>query len=478
MSRMTRLTARLGIIMMLAALMMPVLGTLPTNAAGNTSTYSLTATGKVNSKEGAFLRSKASKKSSKVAGLDNNTELVIVKEVFVTRKKTAPTKRWYYVKTGTRKGYIRADLVKDIKYHAVSAAAKKKTRCRAGAGTLMASKGTLKRGRQVTVLLKAKAYKSSKEWYKIKAGNKKYYVPAAYIKFAPKSEPDTTVATPSTTENVEFTLRDITYPEKVGEGSPFVLKGTISCSKKMSKVVGGITKSNGSWVTSVSTDVNDTTFNISTIDMQIKFGTLKKGSYIYKVDAYVDGRAYTQIRKDFSVVKPVNAGKITNKAFEVCWPAGTSSSRYKYGTSTGRATKEYKAALEEAYPDRSRWGAAPRAGASCDVLVGTVLRASGVDPEAPRGLDEQFPYYKDSGKYIRVDYNGDHSTLQSGDIILFSMKGGGAHTLIFLRKNGKEYIAEANHKHTYAYIVSNSSDINWRLKPQGKKAFYVYRING
>ena len=463
-----RFFARILIVIMMASI--PVMVPDMSFAGSNTSP---TATGKVDSAEGAFLRKSASKKSAKVTGLDDNTELVIMKEVFVTTKNTSSTKRWYRVKAGKKKGYIRADLVKDITYSSVSAVTNGKTNYRNGAGTSMKKRGTLKKGSKVTVLLKAKARGSSKEWYKIKKGNKQYYVAASNIEMAKNGVSDES----ATSDKVAFTLEDVTYPNKVGEGSPFVLKGTITCTEPMSKVEGGIADNNGSWVTSVSTDLNDKSFDISTIDTQIKFGTLEKGSYVYKVNAYVDNKCYTKINRSFTVVKQASSRKITDTAFKLCWPIGTSSSKYKYGTSNGSATGKYTAALESAYPDRSKWGAAPKVGASCDVFVGTVLRASGVDPDAPRGLDEQFPYYKSSDKYTRISYNGDHSVLRSGDIILFSMKKGGAHTCLYLVKDGKEYIAEANYKHTYAYIVRNTSDVNWRLKPKDKKEFFVYRAN-
>ena len=489
-----RFLAHLLIVVMLAAL--PVVLPEMSFAASSAST---TATGKVDSKEGAFLRKKASKKSDKVVGLDNNTDLVIMKEVFVTVRKTARAKKWYYVKAGSKKGYIRADLVKSIKYSPLSATVKKKTKGRSGAGNLMAKKGTLKKGSKVTVLLKAKAYGSSRTWYKIKKGKKQYYVPASSLKITKaksstaskpasskpsSSKPAPSTPAPSTTDSVEvisagpveFALKDVTYPETIGEGTPFVLKGTVSCTKEIAAVKGGITRRNGSWVTAANVDVNDEEFNISEIDMQIKFGDLAKGPYVYRVNAYVDGKCYTQIKKDFTIVEPVRAKKVSAKAFELCWPAGTPASSYKYGKS-GAATEAYTSAIEMAYPDRSDWGAAPKVGASCDVFVGTVLRASGVDPDAPRGLDEQIPYYRKSGKYTLLPYTGDRSMLQSGDIVVFKRKAGNTHTCIYLKKDGVEYIAEANYKHTYAYITGSASAVNSKLKTSDKKYIYVYRIN-
>ena len=435
------------------------------------SSASPIATGKVNSKEGAFVRKKATKKSDIVTGLDNNTDLVIMKEVFVTFRKTSSTKKWYYVKAGSKKGYIRSDLVKNIKYSSVNAYAKNKTNYRAGAGIFMSRKGTVQKGANITILLKAKAYGSSQDWYKIRRGSKIYYVAANNI---------TTKKTSTPVESsgpVTFTLKNVTYPETIGKGTPFVLKGTINSSKEISMVKGGIVNSKGKWIMSVTEEVNANTFNIATIDLQIKFGTLNYGSYVYRVNAYIGDKCYTQIKQKFRIVKPVKAKKIANKALKVCWPADTPAKKYKYGKKTGKATDEYKEALDIAYPDRKKWGKAPRRGASCDVFVGTVLRASGVDPDAPRGLDEQLPYYKKSGKYTRISYNGDHDLLQTGDIVIFKRKAGNTHTCIFIRKNGVEYIAEANYRHTYAYLTDDPSDVNSKLTKKDKKYIYIYRIN-
>ena len=484
-----RFLAHILILVMLAAI--PVM--LPEKSFA-ASSESISATAKVKPKEGAFLRKRASKLSAKVAGLDNNTDLVIMKEVFVTRKKTALTKRWYYVKAGTKKGYIRADLVKNIKYSTADAKVKKKTAGRAGAGSLMTKKATLKKGGKVTVLLKAKARGSSKVWYKIRKGKKRYYAPASSISFTKTesvsagsqntgentSETGSTTAavvtTPAPSGATEFTLDNVTLPGTIGRGTPFVLKGTITCTNVITKVKGGIAKSNGSWVTAADIEVNDNVFNISAIDLLIRFGTLANGSYVYKVNAYVDGKWYTQIKQPFKIVEPVKGKKITAKAFEVCWPDGTPASSYKY-SKKGSATEAYTAAIEQVYPDRSSWGKAPRKGASCDVFVGTVLRASGVDPEAPRGLDEQIPYYRNSGKYTLLPYTGDRSLLQSGDIVVFKRKAGNTHTCIYLKKDGVEYIAEANYKHTYAYLTSSATAVNSKLKTGDKKYIYIYRRN-
>ena len=474
-NRKNRIVARLMIIAMLVILPTAVINVPEVHAAS-----APVASGKVNASGGAYLRKAATKKSARVALLSNNTPLSISREVYVTKKKTNAANRWYYVKANGKTGYIRADLVKNIKYGTNAAKISKKVKYRSGAGNSMKKRGTFKKGRSVTVLLAAKAYGSKAVWYKVKTGSATYYVPAGYVKLGKTTRNAAAAAAPATINttnkngNNTFTLSGVSYPDRIPEGSPYTLKGTITCNNTITKAEGGVVNSSGKWEILESANVGSKTFNISVIDSKIKFGTLTKGTYTYKVNVEVGGKNYTQINRSFQVLETKNATKITNKAFELAWPAGTSSKTYSYGS--GKATAAFASAIAQAYPNRSSWGAAPKVGASCDVFVGTVLRASGVDGSAPRGLDEQIPYYASSSKYTRVSYSGNQSTLRSGDIIIFTRNSGNTHTCIYLEKNGKAYIAEANYTHTYGMIVDSASSINSKLKTSDKKRMYVYRI--
>ena len=285
---------------------------------------------------------------------------------------------------------------------------------------------------------------------------------------------ETQTSQPVSAGDGSVTIKDVRAPQTLYEGGAFTVKGIIQSSAAISKVVIGAVNSSGSWQISVSKNVNANTFDVLTADKDLRFGTLPVGSYTYRVIATVNGKDCTLVNQAFSVKKAAKAERITNKAFELAWPAGTSSSKYSYGD--GSPTAAYRLALESAYPNRGSWGEAPRVGASCDVFVGTVLRASGVDPSAPRGLSEQFPYYKSKGLYTKVNYTGSRSQLRSGDIIMFTRKAGNTHTCIYLKKNGKEYIAEANYTHTYGMIVSGSGTIDSKLTLSDKKEMLVYRI--
>jgi len=141
---------------------------------------------------------------------------------------------------------------------------------------------------------------------------------------------------------------------------------------------------------------------------------------------------------------------IVNMAVKLAWPKGTSTSIYRYPG--GSANKAFKNALNTVYPEHNNWGAAPSVGASCDVFVGTVIRAVQVDNEYPRGLEEQFDWKPNWA--TRYTYKGiaPASKSQDGDIVMFGYDGG-AHTVI--RGNGMYY--EANYNTYFGHTNSSLS---------------------
>lgn len=425
-----------------------------------------TAKGKVNSSEGAYLRKSASTGSKAVTILKDNTSVTISKEVFTSAKNHTAKNKWYYVTAGEKKGYIRSDLVDSISYDSVKGKVASALNYRKGAGVKMNKVGTFKKNAAVEIVMTATANDSDVNWYKIKKDGKYYYVSSRWIKLA---------ASVSTAPEVRLSSSGMTYPEKITEKSPFSLRGIISCNEKITGADVGVLDGKGNWVIKVSKKVNSDTFDIKDVDSEIRFATLPVGTYTYKVNVQVRNKTYTQLEKSFNVVKMSKAEKIADKAFEIAWPVGTAKSVYSY--STGKPTDAYAEALNAAYPNRSKWGEPPRAGASCDVCAGTILRASGVDKSVPRGLAEQFPYFDESDKYTKVDYDGDRNDLRSGDIILYKREGSsGAHICIYLKKNGKEYIAEANYNSTYAMLLNSTSALNIRLRVNDKIKMGVYRI--
>jgi len=156
--------------------------------------------------------------------------------------------------------------------------------------------------------------------------------------------------------------------------------------------------------------------------------------------------------------------KLVDMAVKCAWPFGTKKKKCKYPS--GSPKKAYKAALKKAYGSRKGWGKQTRAGASCDVFVGTVARASGVDKKFPRGLDEQIPYLAKSKKWKRVK----RKNKKPGDIVVQKYKSGGKHIVVLVDGNK---LANAHYvKKTYP-IIEKRKDI---LKSEKKcKIYRAYR---
>ncbi|MCR5012678.1 MAG: SH3 domain-containing protein, partial [Lachnospiraceae bacterium] len=144
----------------------------------------LEASGYVNCNGGAILRSSASTKSSKIAGLPQGATVEVQKEVFTHKKKRSASYRWYLVNTGAGVGYIRSDLVTITKYGSASGVTKKKVAYRRGAGNKMSKKGNIGKKKTFTIVLEAKAKGSSAVWYKIYRNGGYYYVKRSNTKIS------------------------------------------------------------------------------------------------------------------------------------------------------------------------------------------------------------------------------------------------------------------------------------------------------
>jgi len=163
-----------------------------------------------------------------------------------------------------------------------------------------------------------------------------------------------------------------------------------------------------------------------------------------------------------------NGQKLGEKANELAYPTAPAEAKYP----SGHATAAYKAALDKVFPNRSSWGKSSRLGASCDVFVGTCVRASGIDPNFPRGLSEQQPYLAKSDKFDCVlnltSRDLKASELRNGDIITYKKTSGGGHICIWF--NGK--LKHAALSKWYGRTSSEGS----RFQISGKKYIKVYRV--
>ncbi len=184
------------------------------------------AKGQINSSDGAILRKSSSTDSKRLAVLSDDTAVTIHKEIFKKKTSTAAKNRWYYVTANGIKGYVRADLVDHIKYGSVQGKVTKKVNYRKGAGVKMKNAGSFKKGKKITVVLKAtpvySTRGSSSTWYKIKYGSKYYYVCSSKVKLTGKqtaasgSSPGNYTASPAsdmTDEEFESYLSGQGFPE-------------------------------------------------------------------------------------------------------------------------------------------------------------------------------------------------------------------------------------------------------------------------
>lgn len=185
---------------------------------------------------------------------------------------------------------------------------------------------------------------------------------------------------------------------------------------------------------------------------------------IYGVKSQAKANAYKAVKKK------TNAEKIVEMAKACAWPYGTAKSKYAYPN--GSPTSAFKAALNKAYPDRTKWGKQTRAGASCDVFVGTVIRACGYDTKFPRGLDGVVKHCKNNPKWTLTNVKS-MDGMRAGDIVFENYKKPGGHIVVYL---GNGYVANAHYGlKTYGIVQKYSSVMK---KPSECKEFNVYRSKG
>lgn len=460
--------------LLLAAII--VFGAASVNAA------SLSATAKVNSADGAVLRKSATTASPTVKVLDDNTKITIKKEVFKTKTSTAKADRWYYVTAGKKSGYIRSDLVDTIKY-ATSSKAKttEALNYRKGAGDKMPIVDTFNKGVSVSKVLPAKAYNDSATWYKIKVKvgkqYKYYYVCGSYLKSGGSdNNGSNSDAKVDTSKKFDIaTSSDFTKLQStIIKGQSCVVKGTLSCTHKITKVRVGVKNSSGNWVSGVYTtigDVNSKTFDLLRADSAVKFGKLKAGTYKFCVYVWANSAVHSVTSQKFKVISIDNAewpDRIAKEAISLVWPADTVAAAYSYVD--GEPTPQYAGAIATAFNGAS----VPKQGADCGVFVATVIRSCGYDKAFPYKLTSSsgnmFDYLaSDTSRWVKISYSGQESELQSGDIVIYHKSGGGQHVLIYVKakdENGvlRGYTCEAanvsnNAKCKYGYMNTSYGKI-------------------
>ena len=175
--------------------------------------------------------------------------------------------------------------------------------------------------------------------------------------------------------------------------------------------------------------------------------------------------------------KPAGSAEIVNKAIELAWPYGTPAEVYKYDG--GSPKDEFKSALDAAYPDRSGWGKRPKAGASCDVFVGTVIRTAGFDERFPRGLDDVEEHIdKHSNLWKKHSYDDPSGfELLPGDVIFQKWSTNGksyGHIMIYIG-DGKVANAHYGNGGRYGIIQLLSKQVRNDTEIRTVKKSYVFR---
>ena len=265
-------------------------------------------------------------------------------------------------------------------------------------------------------------------------------------------------------------------PELVkGDDDSYSVAGKVKSNATISKIMVGVAgKDNDEWVSKETnyedSKVNKKEYDINVADENIAMETLPAGEYRFMVVAEMkDGTVTTLKDQEFKVREATGGEKIVQAALECAWPEGTPSSKYKY--SGGSPTPAYKSALSQAYGSRSSWGAQTRAGASCDVFVGTVVRVAGVDPDYPRGLDGVISHCSKHPEIWEDLDNKSEENLMPGDIIYQEWSSGG-HTCVYLG-DGKvaqaHYVAQGG---TYGEIDTYKNSVQSASKCS---KYHVYR---
>ena len=157
------------------------------------------------------------------------------------------------------------------------------------------------------------------------------------------------------------------------------------------------------------------------------------------------------VKKGYSGTFPELPPKTAKIAVQCAYEKGTPLSIYSY--SKGKIKPQYKAWLNKEFPNRSRWKyPKSRAGASCDVFAGTVLRGSGYK-DAPHAMSQMVTWCRKNLKSA--------SRIQNGDILTRTN-----HVMIAVDLEGKMYVANAHyqdHGGTYGIIEKVGSHTNiWR----------------
>lgn len=161
-------------------------------------------------------------------------------------------------------------------------------------------------------------------------------------------------------------------------------------------------------------------------------------------------------KQKYQGVFPEIPPKTAKIAVECAYAYGTSPKKYTY--KDGKPKEAYKKRLNEAWPNRKGWKyPKSRAGASCDVFVGVVLKCSGYK-NAVHAMAKFVPWCKKNLEHVKSPKNGDILTRTNHIMVFVTLKGKGRYANAHYALRGGCYGAiESKH------IVGKYDDI-WRPK--------------
>ena len=104
-----------------------------------------------------------------------------------------------------------------------------------------------------------------------------------------------------TSSTGKATISGATFPSDMYAGTPFSIRGVISSPTNITKVTVGVYTSAGANAIGRTVNPNTKTYDIREVDTQIKFGTLSRGDYIYRVVATNSAGTVTLVSTNFKV---------------------------------------------------------------------------------------------------------------------------------------------------------------------------------
>lgn len=156
----------------------------------------------------------------------------------------------------------------------------------------------------------------------------------------------------------------------------------------------------------------------------------------------------TSTKKNYSGIFPsenTNTKIINGLAYRMCYPYGTPEKKYTF--KDGKPTQAYKDGIDKAYPNHSEWpNKRQKAGACCDIFVGTVLGLIGI--KVKKDLKDQLVDMPKMTSQLKSNGHCKASEFKLGDIVQRGRKDKSGHTWVVCELvNGNKYVANSHYKH-------------------------------